>query len=88
MHLNLYEIVLKSCVLVDGSKLSFIIFERKIWTMFGGGTDLIAHCLFPQISGMTWKMCSFHWKSFVKQVFNNEAANRHVRPRKNFQILY
>jgi len=53
MHLNLYEIVLKSCVLVDGSKLSFIIFERKIWTMFGGGTDLIAHCLFPQISGMT-----------------------------------
>jgi hypothetical protein len=29
--------VLKSFVLVDGSKFSFIVCQREIWTMEGGG---------------------------------------------------
>jgi len=61
MHRNLYEIVLKICLLVHDSKFCLSLFSVRYGLCLEGGADLLVHYLYPQISGITWKMCSLNW---------------------------
>jgi len=55
--------------------------------MFGGGGGFTCSLSLPANIWNNMKNVLFELKSFVKQVFNNEAASRHARRRANFQII-